>query len=219
MTGEGMQAMFDDAVDAGRRLGGYLRRRGVSASIVLGIPRGGVPVAAEVAAALGLPLDVILVRKLGLPFAPEVAMGSIGEDGVRILDAELVRRTGVTASQVDAVERRERETLERRRALLRGGRGHRDLAGERVLIVDDGIATGATASAACRVARRLGASHVIVAAPVGGPDAQEQVGDADEVICMLQPPGFRAVGAQYRHFPQISDADVVRLLGVVGAQS
>ncbi|MEN2738721.1 phosphoribosyltransferase family protein [Microbacterium sp. X-17] len=204
--------MFADREDAGRRLGAHLRDVGITASVVLGLPRGGVPVAAAVAAVLNLPLDVIIVRKLGLPTYPEVAMGSIGEGDVRLLDLTLIGEVGVTLAELAAVERRERETLERRAVTLRGGRPRRDLTGQTVLIVDDGIATGATASAACLVARRLGAAHVIVAAPVGGPDAGVRVSGADRVVCLEQPAGFQAVGAFYRVFDQTTEDEVVRLL-------
>lgn len=204
--------MFQDRADAGRRLGRHLLMRGVTASVVCGLPRGGVPVAAEVADALRVPLDVIVVRKLGLPSHPEVAMGAIGEDQVRIVDADLVRRLGVTPAEVDAVERRERDFLKRRAATLHSDRPPRDVTGQTVLIVDDGIATGATASAACLVARRRGAAQVIVAAPVGGRDAVNRVDGADEVICLEQPPGFQAVGQYYRDFDQTTDAAVIRLL-------
>ena len=208
--------MFNDRHDAGRRLGAALRRTGVGASVVLGLPRGGVPVAAEVAAILGLPLDVIIVRKLGSPSQPEVAMGAIGEDGVRLLNPALIRDAGVTPAEVDDVERRERATLERRARQLRGGAPRRDLTGQTVLIVDDGIATGATASAACLVARRLGAAHVIVAAPVGAPEAVRRVVSADRVICLERPEGFQAVGASYLQFGQTSDEEVVDLLARTG---
>lgn len=204
--------MFEDRVDAGTRLAQKVIDAGVTASIVLGLPRGGVPVAAEVASRMGLPLDVLVVRKLGLPGHPEVAMGAIGEDGVRLVDAELVRRLGITAAQIDAVERRERATLDARVASLRHGRPRLDLSGRTVLIVDDGIATGATASAACMVARRLGAAHVVVAAPVGGLDAVARVDGADRVICVMQPWNFRAVGEHYRRFDQTTDDEVASLL-------
>ena len=204
--------MFRDRRDAGRLLGAHLRSMGVTASVVAGLPRGGVPVAAEVAAVLGVPLDVLVVRKLGLPLQPEVAMGAIGEDGVRIIDADLIRREGVSSGDLAAVERRERDVLTRRAEVLRGDRPPRDLTGERVLIVDDGIATGATASAACLVARARGAAHVVVAAPVGGRDAADRIGHADRVICLEQPVGFRAVGEHYRIFDQTTDDEVVRLL-------
>ncbi|WP_294178554.1 phosphoribosyltransferase [uncultured Schumannella sp.] len=207
-----MTTGFRDRVDAGHRLAAHLRERNDANPVVLGLPRGGVPVAAEVATALGAPLDVIVVRKLGVPYSPEVAMGAIGEGGVRILDADLVRRAGVTDRDVAAVERAERRTLDTRAARLRGEFGRLELEGKTAIIVDDGIATGATASAACRVARALGARRVVLAAPVGGPDAAALVPDADEVICLLQPRDFHAVGAFYRDFGAVSDSEVVALL-------
>lgn len=205
-------AGFRDRTDAGRRLAEHLAAWRGPDVVVLGLPRGGVPVAAEVASALGAPLDVIVVRKLGIPYQPEVAMGAIGEGGVRVLDEALVARAGVTATEVDAVERRERATLEARVERFRSGRERLDLIGRTAIIVDDGIATGATATAAARVARQLGAARVVVAAPVGGPDAADRVHDADEVICLLQPPGFHAVGSYYRDFGQTSDDEVAALL-------
>jgi putative phosphoribosyl transferase len=203
---------FVDRIDAGRRLAAHLADRRGPDVVVLGLPRGGVPVAAEVAAALDAPLDVIVVRKLGVPYQPEVAMGAIGEGGVRVLDESLVTRAGVSPAEVDAVEQRERATLESRVARFRAGRERLDLTGRTAIIVDDGIATGATATAASRVARQLGATRVIVAAPVGGPDAAQQVQDADEVVCLLQPRGFYAVGAHYRDFRQTTDDEVAQLL-------
>lgn len=203
---------FADRVDAGRQLAARLADRRAPDVVVLGLPRGGVPVAAEVAAALDAPLDVIVVRKLGVPYHPEVAMGAIGEGGVRVLDEDFVARAGVSPAEVDAVERRERAALDERVARLRAGRERLDLTGRTAIIVDDGIATGATATAASRVARRLGAARVVVAAPVGGLDAAQRVGDADEVICLRQPPGFMAVGQYYRNLSQTSDEEVVRLL-------
>lgn len=207
-----MTEMFRDRVEAGHLLGARLSGVRDEDVLVLGLPRGGVPVAAQVAAALGVPLDVIVVRKLGVPFQPEVAMGAIGEGGVRLLDDDLIARLGITPAEVEAVERRERETLEARVIRLRSGTERPDLTGRTVIIVDDGIATGATASVACRVARNLGASRVIVAAPVGGPDAVRRVQGADEVICLVRPWDFQAVGAYYRDFGQTSEAQVVELL-------
>lgn len=207
-----MTEMFCDREEAGRRLGARLSRVRGDDVLVLGLPRGGVPVAAQVAAALGAPLDVIVVRKLGVPFQPEVAMGAIGEGGVRLLDDELIARLRITPAEVEAVERRERETLEARVIRLRAGAERPDLTGRTVIIVDDGIATGATASVACRVARDLGASRVIMAAPVGAPDAVRRVPGADEVICLFRPWDFQAVGAHYRDFGQTSEAQVVTLL-------
>lgn len=203
---------FRDRADAGRRLGEHLLPWRSPDVVVLGLPRGGVPVAAEVATALGAPLDVIVVRKLGIPYQPEVAMGAIGEGGVRVLDEVLVARAGVSSGDVDAVERRERATLESRVDRFRGGREQLNLTGRTAIIVDDGIATGATASAAAHVARHLGAARVVVAAPVGGPDAVQRVEGADEVVCLLQPPGFQAVGSYYRDFGQTSEDEVAALL-------
>jgi putative phosphoribosyl transferase len=219
-----MNRVFRDRVDAGRRLADRLAgmraemRAELGADlceenvVVLGLPRGGVPVAAEVASVLGVPLDVIVVRKLGVPFQPEVAFGAIGEDGERLLDYDLIAWAGITPSQIFSVEQRERSALNARVALFRAGRERLDLTGQTAIIVDDGIATGASASAACRVARSWGAAHVIVAAPVGGPDAARRVQGADEVICLIQPPDFQAVGAHYQDFGQTSDAEVVELL-------
>ena len=204
--------MFHDRTDAGRQLGAQLAGLRLDDVVVLGLPRGGVPVAAEVAAALSAPLDVIVVRKLGLPFQPEVAMGAIAEDGVRLLDRGLIERADVTPAQLDRVERAERANLDSRVALFRSGRPRVDLDGRTAIIVDDGIATGATASAACTVARGRGAARVIVAAPVGGLDAAQRVHGADEVICLTQPPGFHAVGAYYRDFGQTPEREVVALL-------
>jgi putative phosphoribosyl transferase len=203
---------FADRHDAGQQLGAAIAKLGLSNPLVLGLPRGGVPVAAEVAARLGAPLDVILVRKLGLPDWPEVAMGAIGEGGVRVVDERLIARARVSPAQLAAVEQREQKTLQLRAALLRANRRPPDLSGRTALIVDDGIATGTTASAACRVARNFGAERVIVAAPVGGPDARRQVQGADAVICLIQPSDFSAVAPYYSDFRQTEDDEVVALL-------
>ncbi|MDQ1562504.1 MAG: putative phosphoribosyl transferase [Actinomycetota bacterium] len=203
---------FADRRDAGQQLGAAIAKLGLSNPVVLGLPRGGVPVAAEVATRLGAPLDVILVRKLGLPDWPEVAMGAIGEGGVRVVDEQLIARVRVSPAQLASVEQREQKTLQLRAALLRKNRLSPDLSGRTALIVDDGIATGTTASAACRVARNFGAERVIVAAPVGGPDARRQVHGADEVLCLIQPPDFSAVAPYYADFRQTEDDEVDALL-------
>jgi putative phosphoribosyl transferase len=203
---------FRDRADAGRRLGEHLLPLRSPDVVVLGLPRGGVPVAAQVATALGAPLDVIVVRKLGIPYQPEVAMGAIGEGGVRVLDEVLVARAGVSSEEVDAVEQRERATLESRVERLRAGRERLDLTGRTAIIVDDGIATGATANAAALVARQLGAARVVIAVPVGGADAADRIAEADEVVCLLQPLGFQAVGSYYRDFGQTSEDEVAALL-------
>lgn len=208
-------AQFADRKDAGRRLGRHLAELPVGPDVVvLGLPRGGVPVAAEVARALDAPLDVIVVRKIGVPFQPEVAMGAIAEGGARIVDTDLMDRLGLGVREFASVEARERATLDERVTRLRRGREPLDLTGRTALIVDDGIATGATASAACQAARMRGAARVIVAAPVGSSDVRREVRGADEVVCLHQPVSFGAVGAYYNRFDQTTDAEVDRLLGM-----
>ncbi|MGA0565952.1 phosphoribosyltransferase [Rathayibacter sp. KR2-224] len=208
--------IFQDRLDAGRRLATACLpyREAWQGTVVLGIPRGGVPVAAPVAEALGVPLDVILVRKLGLPRNEEVAMGAIGE-GVRVLDQTLIRVMGVTDEQLARVEQRERAELERRVHRYREGRHPVELRGTTAVVVDDGLATGATARAACAVARAHGAASVVLAVPVAPPDWQPRPGvDADAVVCVARPPGFFAIGQWYRDFTQTTDAEVRKLLGL-----
>ena len=208
-----MYAQFRDRTEAGRLLAARLSPFAAEHPVVLGLPRGGVPVAFEVAAALSAPLDVIVVRKLGVPDQPELAMGAIGENGVRVVDDYIMRISGVQPHEVDRVERRERAELERRVARYRGDRARVSLQGRVVILVDDGIATGSTARAACRVARALGASRVVLAAPVGPPDVAQRVADdADEVICVSQPEDFSAVGSAYQDFAQTTDEEVEELL-------
>ena len=208
---------FANRVDAGRRLSEELVRFRGPDLVVLGLPRGGVPVAAEVARALGAPLDVIVVRKLGVPAQPELAMGALGEDGVRVLDEAVLRATGVAATDLARVEERERAELEARVARFRPGRPRLDLGGRTALIVDDGIATGSTARAACLVARHLGARRVVVAAPVAAPDAASRLTDADEVVCLSAPRGFGSVGSYYDDFSATRDEEVVALLAAAAA--
>lgn len=203
---------FADRVDAGRRLARLLAPLRHENAVVLGLPRGGVPVAFEVAQALGLPLDVLIVRKLGVPFQPELAMGAIGEDGVRFLDEDIVRRGGVTEEEVAAVERRERAVLDERVQRLRRGGRRSDLEGRVAVIVDDGMATGATARVACEVARHFGASRVVLAVPVAAPSTVAALAAVAEVVCMATPRLFRAVGAHYRDFSPTSDEEVTALL-------
>jgi putative phosphoribosyl transferase len=203
---------FADRVDAGRQLAArlkYLRGQDV---VVLGLPRGGVPVAFEVAQALDAPLDVIVVRKLGVPFQPELAMGAIGEGGVEVLNSEVLTAAQVTEEQLHAVESRERALLEARVELLRRGRARVDLSGRVAVIVDDGIATGSTARAACDVARHLGAARVVLAVPVGSAERVQDLAEADEVVCVSTPRWFMAVGNHYRDFSPTSDDGVIVLL-------
>ncbi len=180
---------------------------------MLGLPRGGVPVAEQVALALRAPLDVILVRKLGVPFQHELAMGAIGEDGIRVLNDEVVRLTGVSAEGVAAVEARERAELHRRALIYRRGGPRISLQDRIAVIVDDGIATGSTARAACQVARAAGARSVVVAVPVAPDDWTSHLrGEADELVCLHATRDFFAVGQFYADFDQISDTEVVACL-------
>jgi putative phosphoribosyl transferase len=204
---------FHDRVDAGRQLAarlGHLRGEPV---VVLGLPRGGVPVAAEVARALGAPLDVIVVRKLGVPFQPELGMGAVGEDGVRVINAGIVAAARVSAAELAATEAREQAEVARRAARYRGGRPRVTLRGKVAVIVDDGIATGSTAQAAGQVARELGAARVVLAVPVAPPGWRKRIGaDADEMAAVGTPEFFEAIGQFYADFSQTSDEEVAACL-------
>ena len=205
--------VFADRDDAGRRLAarlGHLRGEPV---VVLGLPRGGVPVAFQVARALGAPLDVIVVRKLGVPFQPELGMGAVGEDGVRVIDPEIVDWAGVSENVLAAVQAREQAEVDARAGWYRPVRPREPLDGRTAVVVDDGIATGSTARAACRIARALGAARVVLAVPVAPPGWQARIGaDADELACVSTPRGFRAIGQFYARFPQVSDDEVIACL-------
>lgn len=204
--------VFDDRIDAGRQLAARLDALKGADIVVLGLPRGGVPVAAEVAKALDAQLDVIVVRKIGVPFQPELAMGALGEGGVRVLNDRVLAMAHVSEAEQREVEDRERVILEARSVRFRRGRPRIDATGRVVVIVDDGIATGSTARAACQVARRLGAARVVLAVPVGTRDVVEHFADADEVICVETPSSFRAVGYHYRDFSPTSEDEVIVLL-------
>ncbi|TXS24222.1 phosphoribosyltransferase family protein [Streptomyces sp. gb1(2016)] len=205
--------LFTDRTDAGRQLAEALRHLERRDPVVLGLPRGGVPVAYEVARALGAPLDVIVVRKLGVPYRPELGFGAIGEGGARVISDEIVRHAGVREKDLEAVERAEEAELLRRAQTYREGRPRLPLEGRTVVVVDDGIATGATARAACQVVRAQGASHVVLAVPVASPDVAARLReDVDEVVCLSTPHLFSAVGEWYRDFSQTSDEEVVSLL-------
>jgi predicted phosphoribosyltransferase len=209
--------VFRDRTDAGRRLGAALADVRRDDPVVLGLPRGGVPVAAEVAAALGAPLDVVLVRKLGVPSQPELAMGAIGEGGVRVVNDEVVRAARVTDEQLDAVERYERDELARRARRYRGDRTGLPLAGRTVVVVDDGLATGSTARAATRVVRAQGARRVVLAVPVAPPETLDALREeVDQVVCLESPEHLFAVGQWYGDFRPTSDAEVVELLEGAG---
>jgi len=208
------QPPFLHRQDAGQQLAArLLSLHGWPDTTVLALPRGGVPVAYEVASALHAPLDVFLVRKLGLPGHEEVAMGAIASGGVRVLNDDLVRRVGVSAGAIAAVEARERTELARRELAYREGRTPAPVAGRTALLIDDGVATGATLRAGLQAVRSLAPARVVVAVPVAPPEACRALqAQADEVVCLLTPPDFMAVGQFYRDFAQTSDEEVRELL-------
>ncbi len=183
--------------------------------LVLALPRGGVPVGFAVAQALGVDLDVMLVRKLGMPGHEEYAMGAVGAGGVRVIQSGLVESGLVTVEAIEEATERELAEIERRDRLYRAGRPPPDLAGRCVIIVDDGIATGATLRAAVEVVRQSKVARLVVAAPVGAPDSVAAlVPEVDEMVCLATPFGFHAVSPWYRHFDQTSDEEVQDLLAV-----
>ncbi|WP_406088146.1 phosphoribosyltransferase family protein [Kitasatospora purpeofusca] len=211
---------FTDRTDAGHRLAARLAHLRGPGTVVVALPRGGVPVAAEVAAALGAPLDICVIRKLGVPYQPELGMGAIGEDGVRVLNEQVLRPARVTPGQLAAVETRERAELERRARRYRGDRPPVDLRGRTVVVVDDGVATGSTARAACLIVRARGARRVVLAVPVAPEDWTQRLGDvADELVCVGTPSPFFAIGEFYADFAQTGDAEVLRHLGEAAGRS
>jgi predicted phosphoribosyltransferase len=208
------QRGFRDRTEAGRllakRLAAYANRPDV---VVLALPRGGVPVAFEVARALGAPLDVFMVRKLGVPGHEELAMGAVATGGVRILNEPLVRALGIPEYVIDAVAATEQQELERRERLYRGDRPPPDVRGRTVILVDDGLATGATMLAALRAIRKMQPSRIVVAVPVASRGTCESLGsEADDMVCAVTPEPFYAVGQWYEDFSQTTDDEVRELL-------
>lgn len=203
---------FLDRADAGRKLAGALERFRSRSPVVLALPRGGVPVGFAVARALGAPLDVIDARKLGAPGHEELAVGAIAPGAVYV-DRLLVRRLGVSAAYLEQITTAEGRELERRERLYRSGRPPLDVEGRVVILVDDGLATGATARAAVASLRQRRPAQVILAVPVGAPETVARLREvADDVVCLETPPDFRAVSLAYRDFSPTSDAEVVSCL-------
>ena len=209
-----MSARFRDRREAGRflarELAAYANRPDV---IVLALPRGGVPVGYEIAQALHAPLDVFLVRKLGVPGHEEYAMGAIASGGVSVLNEEVVQRLGISPYQIETLAAREQRELERRERAYRGERPPPEVSGRTVILVDDGLATGASMQAAVLALRRLQPARIVVAVPVAAPETCEQLREiADEVVCATTPEPFYAVGLWYEDFSQTSDEEVRALL-------
>ncbi|MBC7301552.1 MAG: phosphoribosyltransferase [Nocardia sp.] len=204
--------VYPDRAAAGRALGTALEHLRATRPLVLGLPRGGVPVAAAVSAAIGGQLDVLLVRKLGLPSQPELAMGALGESGLLVLNRDVVDHSGVSAEALEEVEQAERAELHRRQSVLRDG-DPIPMTGRTVVIVDDGMATGATVVAACRVASAQRPDRLVVAMPVSSPEAARRVErECDELVCLWTPADLGGVGMAYQDFHQLEDEEVIELL-------
>lgn len=209
---------FRDRRDAGRRLAAELLAYRDEGPVVVGLPRGGVPVAEEIAAALDAPLEVLAVRKLGAPHNPEYGIGAIAEGGTRVFDSEALAVLGINGGVLDSIVSREAEELRRRVAVYRGERPLADLRGRTAIVVDDGVATGVTDTAALRAIRRLGPRRLVLAVPVCPPDSAARLREeADEVICLSEPPQLYGVGQWYRDFSQVSDGEVIAALGTAGS--
>jgi len=204
---------FRDRAEAGRALAGELQHLRSDDAVVLALPRGGVPVAAEVARGLDAPLDVLLVRKLGVPGHEELAFGAVASGGVRVLVDPVVADARLDARTIEAATEAARAELERREQLYRAGRAPVDAGGRTAVIVDDGLATGATMRAAVQAVRALGADRVVVAVPVAAPETARALRDvADDVVVVLTPTPFLAVGSWYADFEPVADDEVRRLL-------
>jgi putative phosphoribosyl transferase len=218
---EAVPLPFADRSAAGRMLGARLLQLSadpavglsLARTLVLALPRGGVPVGREVSAALRAPLDVLVTRKIGYPLQPELGVGAVAEGGRPVFDEDMLARLGLTASALAPVVTRERAELARRVAAYRGGRAAPPMRGREVIVVDDGLATGVTARAALRAVRAAGAARTVLAVPVSAPSsATAMLAEADLVVTLAAPPAFRAVGEWYRSFSQLTDADVIRQL-------
>lgn len=206
---------FNDRCEAGRKLAEALRHYRGKDAVVLALPRGGVPVAAEVAASLDAPLDLLLVRKVGVPWQPELAMGAVidGDEPITVRNADIIGLASVTDADFDAAARRELGEIERRRKRYIGERPHPVIKDRVAIIIDDGIATGATVRAAIRGLRRKEPEKIVLAVPVAPPDTVDSLRDeVDELVCLEAPEMFRAISLHYRDFGQVSDEEVRRIL-------
>ena len=206
---------FRDRIDAGRRLAEALAGYKADRPVVLALPRGGVPVAAEIAAVLDAPLDLILVRKIGVPYQPELAAGAVvdGITPVVVRNDEIIRLAGVSEADFAAIRDRELAEIERRRRLYLGDRPHPDLKDKTVIVVDDGIATGATTRAALRAIRTRGPRRLVLAVPVAPTSTLADLrGEADDIVCLEDHEDFGAIGLFYADFSQVADATVTELL-------
>jgi putative phosphoribosyl transferase len=221
MTVTGRQFRFRDRSEAGRLLARELQRyAGRDDVVVLALPRGGVPVGYEVAKALGAPLDVFVVRKLGVPGHRELAMGAVASGGVLVLDEGLIRSLGIGKREIEETVAAELRELERRERAYRDGRDLPELAGKTVILVDDGLATGSTMRAAARAVREHHPAWIVVAVPVAAAETCDEFrGEVDEVLCAVTPRPFHAVGLWYDDFTQTSDQDVRELLTRAGVSS
>ena len=204
---------FTDRADAGRRLATALRSRGIEADLVLAVPRGGLPVGRPVADALDAPLDIVVAKKIGAPGNPEYAIGAVASDGTVWRNERAIRYTNASDEYFERHRRAEAESAREKARRYRGGDWEPDVSGKRVVLVDDGVATGATVRACLRMLKEGKPTRLVLAVPVGSPETIDELGDlADEVVCIESPAYFRAVGQAYRRFDQVSDEEAMRYL-------
>jgi putative phosphoribosyl transferase len=214
--------IFTDRREAGRELARLVAALGLESPVVLALPRGGVPVAAEVARTLSAPLDLLLVRKIGAPFQPELAVAAVadGPQQELVIDEEILGLTGATHDYVEREAQEERAEIARRRAAYLGDRSRVPVQGRAVVVVDDGIATGTTMKAALRALRRMKPARLVLAVPVAPSDTLQALrAEVDDIVCVMEPPFFRAVGCHYGDFHQVDDDEVIEVLRQLGDEA